>query len=90
MTHTMTKLTQGAILAELAKLKDNAGKKMLFADGQTIVPNSLLEQVWLEAERRERKRIIDHLNQKDRGKTHSTAMRCMYCEMIIWLEEEGK
>jgi len=51
-------LTQEAILAELAKLSDSKGKAMSFYDGHTIVPNSLLEQVWLEAERKTEKRII--------------------------------
>lgn len=54
----MSDLTQEAILAELAKLSDSKGRVMSFHDGQTIVPNSLLEQVWREAERKTEARII--------------------------------
>ena len=47
--------------------------------------------IFLSGERsgvkKERKRIIDHLISKDRNRTHSAAMRCAYCEIIIWLEE---
>ena len=60
----MSDLTQEAILAELAKLSDSKGKAMSFYDGHTIVPNSLLEQVWLEAERKTEKRIIKLLEKQ--------------------------
>lgn len=50
--------------------------------------------IFLSGERsgikKERKRIIDHLNKKNRGRTHSAAMRCFYCELILWLEGQGK
>ncbi len=38
----------------------------------------------------ERRRIIDHLNKKDRGRTHTAAMICFYCQMIDWLEGENE
>jgi hypothetical protein len=59
----MSNLTQEAILAELAKLSDSKGRAMSFYDGQTIVPNSLLEQVWHEAERNTEQRIIKLLEE---------------------------
>lgn len=59
----MGELTQEAILAELAKLSDSNGKVMTFYDGQTIVPNTLLEQVWREAERNAEERIIKLLEE---------------------------
>jgi hypothetical protein len=37
----------------------------------------------------ERERIIGQLNKKDRGRTHSAAMRCVYCDIITWLEESN-
>ena len=54
----MSDLTTENILNELGKLRDNTGRAMSFAEGQTIVPNTLLTQVWEEAERKERERII--------------------------------
>ncbi len=48
--------------------------------------NEAIESAKLE----ERKRIIDHLISKDRGRTHSAAMICFYCQMIDWLKEENK
>jgi len=63
----MSELTQEAILAELAKLSDGRGRVISFQGGQTIVPNSLLEQVWLEAERNTTKRIIKLLEEASIG-----------------------
>jgi hypothetical protein len=59
----MSNLTAEAILNELSKLRDNTGRAMSFAEGQTIVPNSLLTQVWEEAERKEQQRIIKLLEE---------------------------
>lgn len=60
----MSNLTAEAILNELSKLRDSTGRAMSFAEGQTIVPNTLLTQVWEEAERQERERIIEMLEAK--------------------------
>ena len=54
----MSELTAEGILNELGKLRDNTGRAMSFADGQTVVPNTLLTQVWQQAESKERERII--------------------------------
>lgn len=59
----MSELTQEAILTELAKLSDSSGRVIYFHQGQTIVPNSLLEEVWREAERNTTKRIIKLLEE---------------------------
>lgn len=49
--------------------------------------------IFLSGERsgikKERERIIGQLNKKDRGRTHSAAMRCVYCDIITWLEESN-
>lgn len=60
----MSELTSEAIFAELAKLRDSKNRVISFADGQTIVPNSLLEEVWREAERNVEARIIKLLREK--------------------------
>jgi hypothetical protein len=83
----MSELTQEAILAELAKLSDSRGRAISFHDGQTIVPNSLLEQVWLEAERNTTKRIIKLLESQIHGCSGYDCDSCDDSSQIVDLIE---
>lgn len=86
----MSELTSEAIFAELAKLRDSKNRVISFADGQTIVPNSLLEEVWREAERSTEARIIKLLEEQTGcGYEHYETERC-FCDAIALIKGEQK
>lgn len=72
----------------LIELTREEERRNIDVDGHQF--NSFLRMERKLGQLEERKRIIKHLNEKDRGRTHSAAMLCFYCQMIDWLEGQGK